>query len=183
MEGTDRGNKGFGSTGIKTTSESESVQSESKISQDIKSSSINQSVMTKTQRMNGAIPVCQKKRSQIEKTRQIISARQLQKLAKNDTPIFLAIVRTNDLPIRQRKRSQNREAKFAAAHGITEGQKRQINKKTGPKKDFVSVEEREQQVLASIPERHRKDLELLINEYRDVFPEKLPKGVPPPREV
>ena len=45
------------------------------------------------------------------------------------------------------------------------------------------MEEREQQVLASIPERHRKDLELLINEYRDVFPEKLPNGVPPPGEV
>ena len=45
------------------------------------------------------------------------------------------------------------------------------------------MEEREQQVLANVTERHRKDLELLINEYRDVFPEKLPKGVPPSREV
>ena len=123
----------------------------------------------------------------MEKTRQIISARQLQKLAKDDSPIFLAIVRANDSPnkrYRKRgKRSQSSPAKFAVAHGVTEGQKRQINKQTDPKKDFVSVEEREQQVLANVPERHRKDLELLINEYRDVFPEKLPKGVPPSREV
>ena len=70
-------------------------------------------------------------------------------------------------------------AKFAVAHGITEDQKRQINKQTGPKKYFASVEEREQQVLDSVPERHRKDLKSLIGEYKDVFPEKLPKGVPP----
>ena len=49
-------------------------------------------------------------------------------------------------------------AKFAAAHGITEGQKRQTNKQTGPKKDFASVEEREQQVLNSVPERHCQNL-------------------------
>ena len=43
LEGIDRGNKGFGSTGIKITSESESVQSESKISpryQELKRKSI-----------------------------------------------------------------------------------------------------------------------------------------------
>ena len=135
------------------------------------------------QSKNEAIPDHTNKQSELEKTRQIISARQLQKLAKDDSPIFLAIVRANDSPNkRYRKRgerSQSRVVKFAAAHGVTEGQKRQIGKKTAPKKDFVSVEEREQQVLANVPERHRKDLELLINEYRYVFPEKLPKGVPP----
>ena len=99
------------------------------------------------QKTNGAIPVNKQKRSQLEQARQIVSARQIQKLAKNDSPIFLAIVRANEIPnkqdIKRGKRSHGREAKFAAAHGITEGQKRQINKKTGPKKDFVSVEERE----------------------------------------
>ena len=45
------------------------------------------------------------------------------------------------------------------------------------------MKEKEQQVLNSVPERHRKDLKSLIDEYKDVFPEKLPKGVPPSREV
>ena len=124
-----------------------------------------------------------KERSRIEQARQIISARQIQKLAKEDHPIFLAIVRTNELSNKQRKRSQNRAAKFAAAHGITEGQKRQINKQTGPKKDFTTVEEREQQVLDAVPQRHRKDLKSIIDAHKDVFPEKLPKGAPPLREV
>ena len=76
-----------------------------------------------------------------------MSARQIQKLAKNDSPVFLAIVRANETPnkrdIKGGKRSHGREAKFAVAHGITEGHKRHINKQTGPKEDFVSVEERE----------------------------------------
>ena len=74
-------------------------------------------------------------------------------------------------------------AKFAVAHGLTEGQKRLMNKSTGPKKDIVSVQEREQQVLNSVPGSHRKDLAKFIKEYWDTFPEKLPKGVPPKREV
>ena len=92
--------------------------------------------------------------------------RQIQKLAKNDSPVFLAIIPTNESPNKREdkrgKRSLNREAKFAAAHGITEGQKRQISKQTGPKKDIISVKEREQKALDSIPIKYRKDLELLI---------------------
>ena len=45
------------------------------------------------------------------------------------------------------------------------------------------MKERERQVLNSVPESHRKDLGKLIKEYRDIFPEKLPKVVPPSREV
>ena len=70
-----------------------------------------------------------------------------------------------------------------AAHGLTEGQKRLMNRKTGPNKSIVSVAERERQVLDSVPNNHRKDLEKLIQEYRDIFPEKLPKGVLPSREL
>ena len=64
----------------------------------------------------------------------------------------------------------------AAAHGMTEGQKRKISKETGPKKEFISVAEREQQVLNSVPENCREKLETIIRQYRDVFPEKLSKG-------
>ena len=58
-----------------------------------------------------------------------------------------------------------------------------MNRETGPKKDIISVKEREQQVLTSIPDSYRKYLAKLIKEYQDIFPEKLPKGVPPEREV
>ena len=136
----------------------------------------------------GSIKRSVKKPSQLFQQRKIISARQIQILAKNDTPIFLAIVRaTNDHPqgmkIRGNKSSSNRAVKFAAAHGMTEGQKRKIKREVGPKKNFISVAERERQVLESVPKSHREGLEKLIQEYRDLFPEKLPQGIPPSWEV
>ena len=78
--------------------------------------------------MNEAIPMGKDKRSQSAEARRIISARKLQKLAKNDPPVSLAIVRvTNDSPNKQctnrGKQSQHCVAKFAAAHSRTEGQK------------------------------------------------------------
>ena len=136
--------------------------------------------------MNEKIPNV--KRFQMHQTRQIISSRQLQKLAKNHNPVFLAIIRqTNESSQRRgnrgNKRCRHRMANFAAAYGMTQGEKRKINPVTGPKKDIITVSEREQQILNSVPDDYRKDLETLIKEYQDIFPEKLPKGVPPSREV
>ena len=45
------------------------------------------------------------------------------------------------------------------------------------------MKEQECEVLDSAPVVHKKSLEKLIREYRDVFPEKLPEGAPPNREV
>ena len=84
---------------------------------------------------------------------------------------------------RKNKRIQRRVARLAAAHGLTEGQNRIMNEETGPVKNIISVQERELQVLEGVPLDHRESLEKLIQEYRDLFPEKLPKGIPPTREV
>ena len=88
------------------------------------------------------------KQSQLSQTRGIISARQIQKSAKDDHPVFLAIVRqTNETPQKRGKKGNERSphlvANFAAAHGMTEGEKRKINRETGPKKDITSVAETE----------------------------------------
>ena len=74
-------------------------------------------------------------------------------------------------------------AKFAAAHGMTEGRKQSINKNIGPKKDIIIVAEWERQVLDNVLVCHREDMKKIIQEYHDIFPEKLPKGIPPTREV
>ena len=58
-----------------------------------------------------------------------------------------------------------------------------MNKETGLVKNIISVQERERQVLEGVPVDHRESLEKLIQEYCDLFPEKLPKGIPPTREV
>ena len=94
LEGTGRGAKGYGSIGI---NEDQSIKPEIQ--------RINEDQQYEIQKMNEAISVDKNKRSQLEKARQIISARQLQKLAKNDLPVFLAIVRSNDSP---NKRDENR---------------------------------------------------------------------------
>ena len=66
---------------------------------------------------------------------------------------------------------------------MTEGQKRKISKETCPKKDWITVAEREQQVLDSVPEDYRKKLETIIHQFCDIFPKKLSKGLPTDREV
>ena len=84
----------------------------------------------------------------------------MSKIAKGDNLVFLAIVReTNEAPPMKKsnKRSSGRAAGFAAAHGLSEGNKRSINKREGPKKDIISVAEREQQVLESVPVYHREN--------------------------
>ena len=125
-------------------------------------------------------------RSQASKTRQIITARQMQKLAKQGQPVFLAIIRpAQDVPQKRGKRGGNKRSPSYAvtAHGMTEGQKRKISKETGPKKDWITVAEREQQVLDSVPEIYREKLETIIREFCDIFPEKLSKGLPAERQV
>ena len=111
----------------------------------------------------------------------------MQKLAKGDNPVFLAIIRTNenslDQMTRRDKRIHRRVARLAATHGLTESQKRMMNKETGPNKNIILVAEQEQQVLKRVPESHRECLGKLIQEYHNLFPEQLPKGIPPSREV
>ena len=79
-------------------------------------------------------------RSQASKTRQILTARQIQKLAKQGQPVCLAIVwPTNDVPRIRRKRGGNKKSPIyaAVAHGMTEGQKRKISKETGPRRNLL----------------------------------------------
>ena len=65
---------------------------------------------------------------------------QMQKLIKNDKPVFLAVIRTsNDFVPRSKKKKggNQRSPSYAAvysAHGMTENQKRNINKDSGPKR-------------------------------------------------
>ena len=67
---------------------------------------------------------------------------------------------------------------------MTEGSKRESKLELeGPKKNFKSVQEREQELIDSVDQSHRLSLQNLVREYRDVFPEQLPKGRLPKRDV
>ena len=57
--------------------------------------------------------------------------------------------------------------------GLTEGKKRDLMKKTSPKKKFLSVEEREAQILEKVSPEVRGTLKELVDEFKEVFPDKI----------
>ena len=110
----------------------------------------------------------------------------MKKLAKKNVPMFVAIVRQGG-PVQQQKFKKGKLNKSLycniSAQGCTEGVKSQEMKLKGPKKEFVSVHEREQQVVDAVPAEYRQNLQELVREFRDVFPETLPKGRPRNRDI
>ena len=64
-----------------------------------------------------------------------------------------------------------------------EGENRKEVKLKVPKKDFKSVQEREQELVQSFDPSYPLQLQTLVKEFRDVFPETLPKGRPPKRDI
>ena len=114
--------------------------------------------------------------SRLSRERQIISAKQLKRLVRKKTPVFLAVVW-----------GQEHRTTHAAVEGesigLTEGRKRDLMKKQGPKKRFLTVEEREKEILERVNPDMRGKLKELVDEFKDVFPDTLPKGRPPKRDI
>ena len=116
--------------------------------------------------------------SRLSRERQLISVKQLKRLVKKKTPVFLPVVWGQD------RRQVNATVKTESI-GLTEGKKRDLMRKTGPKKNFqfLSVEEREEQILSKVSPEVRGKLKELVDEFKDVFPDTLPKGRPPKRDI
>ena len=112
LEGTDRGSKGYGSFGFSAKINEDRHQSVQSVT-----SVTNQDF--KTMQGNRAA----NKPSSLAQARKIISVRQIQKLAKGDNPVFLAIIRTNENSLEQMtrrdKRIYRRMTRLVAAHGLT----------------------------------------------------------------
>ena len=116
-------------------------------------------------------------KSHIAAHRQLMSARGLKKLVKKENvTVFLAIVRKIG-----EGRRRVAKASIAAINSRSSAEKKM--KASGPKKDSISVREREEQILSEIEPELREKLRGIVEEFRDVFPEKLPKGRPPERDV
>ena len=102
----------------------------------------------------------------------------MKKLVKQKEPVFMAVVW-----------AQKRDEPCAIAvavsmsQGLIEKKKRLIMKEVGPRQRFLTMEEREQEVLSGVAPEQRDKLREIIEEYRDVFPSTLPKGCPPKRDI
>ena len=116
--------------------------------------------------------------SRVSRQRQIISVKKMKKLVKQKEPVFMAVVWAQ-----KEKDPCAKLSTMSTSQGLTEKKKRLIMKEVGPKKRFLTVEEREQEVLSGVAPEQRDKLREIIEEYRDVFPDTLPKGRPPKRDI
>ena len=116
--------------------------------------------------------------SRVSRQRQIISVKKMKKLVKQKEPVFMAVVWAQ-----KEKDPCAKLSTVSTSQGLTEKKKRLIMKEVGPKKRFLTVEEREQEVLSGVAPEQRDKLREIIEEYRDVFPDTLPKGRPPKRDI
>ena len=75
------------------------------------------------------------------------------------------------------------KAKAGAAKGQIEGEKRRIMKETGPIKIDIPIGELIHNQVQHANKAIQGDLKEILEEYKDVFPRKLPYGPPPKRVV
>ena len=188
LDSTVRGSSGFGSTGMQSgndTGKEEIVNCKNERTEKEK-----ENEKAKNETLKGRIGSfsCKgtktgKKKmtegsSRLSRERQLISVKQLKRLVKKKTPVFLAVVWGQE-------HKQVNAAVKSESIGLTEGKKRDLMRKTGPKKNFqfLSVEEREEQILSKVSPEVRGKLKELVDEFKDVFPDTLPKGRPPKRDI
>ena len=106
LEGTRRGEGSYGSTGVnavQTGVKSDFKQSSSSAVsvsvQEIKQTSSDQNTESSQRMKREPKSDLNSKQTPLSQSRQIISARQIQKLAKEDSPVFLAIVRKTNMKL------------------------------------------------------------------------------------
>ena len=104
--------------------------------------------------------------------RQFITPRQLKKILKRaNEQCFLAVVR----PVKEEENARQK--------GMTQKVKRELMKEKGAVRAAPPVEETRRKICSDAPEKIRDALSRMLQEYEDLFPEKLPKGRPPKRAV
>ena len=129
-------------------------------------------------------------RQPIREKLDFISLRQAKQLANStDTPMYLGIIRgidDFDMQLKQTKpktKTKRSRPKLATAHGMTEGEKRRLMKETGPVTTEIPTETVIETHLQKANPAVRAPLRGIFDDYRDLFPSKLPYGPPPKRQL
>ena len=124
--------------------------------------------------------VRQPKREKID----FMSFRQAARLANNtQQPMFLGMIRATEFQIPTKKTKTKSKSRAGAAHGMTEGEKRRLSKETGPVKVDLPVTEVMKTKVAEAETAVQQQLKATLEEFQDVFPDKLPYGPPPKRQI
>ena len=122
----------------------------------------------------------QPKREKID----FISFRQAARLANNTKqPMFLGMIRATESQISEKKVKSKSKSRAGATHGITEGEKRRLSKETGPVKVDLPVTEVMKTKVSEVDPSVQQQLKATLEEFKDVFPDKLPYGPPPKRQI
>ena len=182
LEDTVRGVGGFGNTGVNEKNDTgekkgtieQNERTEKKENEKVKNETLKG-------RISGSRTRTKKKTktegsASLSRERRIISIKQLKRLVKKKTSVFLAVVWG------QENRKVNAVV-TSESIGLTEGKKRDLMKKLSPKKRFLSVEEREEEILSRVDPGVHGKLKELVDEFKDIFLDTLPKGRPPKRDI
>lgn len=116
----------------------------------------------------------------VKKKLDFVSMRQAVKRAnKTDQPMYLCVLKATELLDTGKKKAKS---KAGAIHGMTEGEKRRMSKETDPVKDVVPIETVIHEKVEEADESIREQLQAVLDDFRDVFSDKLPYG-PPPKKI
>ena len=99
--------------------------------------------------------------------RTIVSAKRMNKLLKSGAEMYLALITPNSIQ----------------KSGMTFKVKQQLMKEKGAVRKAPSIVETRAKMCKEAPVAIRTELQGLLKEYEDIFPEQLPKGRPPKRIV
>ena len=120
------------------------------------------------QMMSKQLNSCPRAQEETKPQCQLISSKTLQKCLRHEEPVFLAFVRPTNPQHEQ---------------GMTQRVKREQMKSKGPVRKAPPVVETRKKICSEAPRGIQKELNQLLEEFRDLFLEQLPKGRPPKREV
>ena len=97
----------------------------------------------------------------------MISAKRMNKLLRRGADVHLAVIMPSSIQ----------------GSGVTQKVKQQMMKEKGPIRKAPPVAETRSKMCKEAPVEIRVELQGLLKQYEDVFPEQLPKGKPPKRTV
>ena len=111
--------------------------------------------------------------------RQLLSPKQLQKLMQKGEACYLAIV----LPHKTAVVGAAQGSPDLEHQGMTQKVKRALMKERGAIRKPPPVKETRKKIYSEVPREVRDGLDKILSDFDDMFPEQLPKGRPPKREV